>query len=74
MSLQPGDGAQRDAALAHVGQRRRADDVIAMAGAQHLQEIQPALRPGGLEGGEAVVAELVQTPLAALWRAPVSSR
>ena len=44
--------------LAHVGQGLGIDHVVAVAGPQHLQEVQPALRAGGGKRGEVIVAEL----------------
>ena len=46
------------ARLAHIGERLGVDHVVAMAGAQQVEEIEPALRAGGAEPGEAVVADL----------------
>jgi hypothetical protein len=45
-------------ALAHVGERLGVDHVVAVAGPQHLQEVQPALRAGGGERGEVLVPQL----------------
>ena len=58
MRGQLGDHRPGQCPLAHVGQRLGVDHVVAVAGAQHLEEVQPALRAGGGEGGEVVVAEL----------------
>jgi hypothetical protein len=49
----PGQGA-----AAHVGQRRFADHVLAVAGAQGGEERLARLRRAGAEGGEAAVADL----------------
>ena len=49
----PGQGA-----LAHVGQRLGIDHVIGVAGAQQIEEVQPALAGRGAEPGEVVVADL----------------
>ena len=45
-------------APAHVGERLGVDHVVGEAGAQHLEEVQPALRGRRGEGGEVVVAQL----------------
>ena len=55
---QLGDDRAGQGAPAHVGQGLGVDDVVAVAGPQHLQEVQPALRGGGREGREVVVADL----------------
>jgi hypothetical protein len=55
---QGGDDGTGQGALAHVGQGLGVDDVVTVAGSQHLQEIQPALRGGGCEGREVIVADL----------------
>jgi hypothetical protein len=52
------DDRASQGALAHVGQGLGVDDVVAVAGPQHFQEVQPAFRGGGREGGEVIVAEL----------------
>ena len=44
--------------LAHVGERLGIDDVIVMAGAQQLEEVEAALGAGGAEPGEVGVADL----------------
>ena len=58
MGGQPRDHRTRQGALAHVGQGLGVDHVIAVAGPQQLEEVQPALRSGGGKRGEMVVAEL----------------
>ena len=45
-------------AVAHIGERLGVDDVVAMAGTQQVEEVEPALRTGGAEPGEAVIADL----------------
>jgi hypothetical protein len=55
---QAGDHRTRQGALPHVGEGLGVDHVVGEAGAQHLEEVQPALRAGGGERGEVVVAEL----------------
>src|SRR6185312_13219369 len=45
-------------AALHIGERLGADHVITVAGTQEFQEIEPALRAGRSEPGEAVVADL----------------
>ena len=55
---QAGDHRCGERALAHVGQRLGIDDVIVVAGAQQLQEIEAALRVCGAEPGEVRVADL----------------
>src|SRR4051812_38601109 len=52
------DTGARQRALARVGERLGVDDVVGEAGAQHLGEVQPALRARRGEGGEVLVAEL----------------
>ena len=54
---QPDDRSGKRAA-AHIGERFGVDHVVAMPGAQQLQEIEPALRGGRAEPGEVVVADL----------------
>ena len=58
MAGQGRDDRTGQGALAHVGQRLGIDHVIGVAGPQHLQEVQPALRGSGREGGEVIVADL----------------
>jgi hypothetical protein len=55
---QLGDHRASQGVLAHVGQGLGADQVIAVASPQHLQEVQPAFRSGGGKPGEVVVTEL----------------
>ena len=55
---QAGDHRCGKRAVAHIGQRLGIDDVITMAGAQQLQEIETALRIRGAEPGEVCVADL----------------
>ena len=52
------DHIRRQRAFAHIGERRGIDDVIAMTGAQQAEEVEAALRAGGAEPGEMVVADL----------------
>jgi hypothetical protein len=66
---QPDDRAG-ERPVAHIGERLGVDDVIAMAGAQQFQEIEPALRAGGAEPGEAVVADLRAVPVPGLVAGP----
>jgi hypothetical protein len=54
----PGDQVSGQRAFAHIGERYVVDDVIAMAGAQQAEEIEPAHRVRGGEGGEVRVANL----------------
>jgi hypothetical protein len=55
---QSGDDAFRYAVFDQVGQRRSIDHVVGMAGAQQVQEVQPALRRAGGEPSEVVVADV----------------
>jgi hypothetical protein len=55
---QAGDHRGGKGALAHIGQRLGIDDVIAIAGAQQLEEVAAALRSGGAEPGKMRVADL----------------
>ncbi len=48
---------------AHVGKGGVRDHVVAVPGAQQVQEVQPALRLGRGEPGEAVVADLGAHPV-----------
>jgi hypothetical protein len=58
MGEQRGDDRLGHGVLDHVGHRRGVDHVLGVAGAQQLEDAQPALgRPGG-EPGEAVVADV----------------
>src|SRR5215216_6096107 len=58
MLRQAGDHRTRQRSLPHVGERLGIDDIVPEAGPQHLEEVQPALRAGGREGGEVLVPEL----------------
>jgi hypothetical protein len=58
MLRQAGDHRARQHPLAHVGQGLGVDHIVAVAGPQHLEEVQPALRGRRDERGEVVVAEL----------------
>src|SRR5262245_55894648 len=49
-------GGQR--AFTHVGQRRSINDVIAVAGAQQIEEVEPALGGRGPEPGEVFITHL----------------
>jgi len=49
-------GGQR--AFTHVGQRRSINDVIAVTGAQQIEEVEPALRGRGPEPGEVFITHL----------------
>src|ERR1700730_19120509 len=55
---QPVDHLSGQGAFAHIGERRGIDDVIAMSGAQQAEEVEAALRSGGAEPAEMVVADL----------------
>jgi hypothetical protein len=52
------DRVLRQGATPHGLERGGVDDVIAVAGAQQLEEVEPALRAGGGEEGKARVADL----------------
>jgi len=68
---QSGDDAFRHAVFDQVGQRRGIDHVIGMAGAQQVQEVQPALRGSGQ--AKRSLPMCVVYSLAPAWRAAVSS-
>ena len=58
MLRQAGDHRPRERAPAHVGERLGVDHVVGEARPEHLEEVRPALRGGGDERGEVVVAGL----------------
>src|SRR4051812_13126719 len=55
---QAGDHSLGNLVLDQVGRGAGVDDVVGMAGAQQVQEVQPALRRTGGEPGEAVIADV----------------
>src|SRR4029079_7642960 len=55
---QTGDHNPRQAAAAHVGERRFVQHVIKMPSPQQVEEVQSALRDPCAEPGEAIVADL----------------
>jgi hypothetical protein len=55
---EPSDHRAGQRALAHIGERRVIDDVIAMAGTQQAKEVEAALGWGGGEGREVGIADL----------------
>jgi hypothetical protein len=69
---QPDDRSSKRA-TSHIGESLTVDHVVTMAGAQQLQEIEPAFRTGRAKPSEAVLPIWVQLPFTALCRAPVSS-
>src|SRR5215204_2560062 len=55
---QASDHVRGQRAFAHVSERLGIEDVIVVAGAQQLEEIEPALEGGGTKPGEMRVADL----------------
>src|ERR1700680_3254154 len=58
MVSQACDDRSRQGALAHVGKRLIVDHIVGVAGTQAFEEVQAALRVGGGEPSEVVVADL----------------
>ena len=52
-------------AAAHIGQGRRVDHILAVAGAQQVEEVEPALARPRAEPGEGVVTDLRAEAVAA---------
>ena len=55
---QKSDHRPRKGAPAHVGKRRRVDNVVPVSGPEQRKEVQPALRKRRAEPGESMVADL----------------
>jgi hypothetical protein len=74
VACQLGDGRGGQPALAHIGEGRLVEHKIGVAGAQEAEEIGPALRPGGGEEGEDIIADrradavFALVPGASIWR------
>ena len=73
MAGEVGDDILRQIGAAHVGDRRRVDDVAGRAAEQTTQESQARFPRPGAERGEPVGADVVVKQLLPAWRAPVSS-
>src|SRR6266699_5609510 len=63
MLAQASDHMVCQPALAHIRQRLGIDDVVVVAGAQQLEEVETALAAGGAEPGEVRVADLRAEPV-----------
>jgi hypothetical protein len=68
-----GDHRASQRSLAHVSDRLIVNHIIAVAGTQHLKEVQAALGARGANQVKWSLLICAQKPLVALWRAPVSS-
>src|SRR5260370_4658610 len=55
---------------AHISERLGVDRVVAMAGAQQFEKVEPALRAGRAEPGKAVVANMRAEPVPRLVARP----
>ena len=71
---QTGDRGRWQALVSHVVICGIVQHVIGMAGAQQIQEVQPAFRRPGAKPCEPVIADLRAKAVLPLWRAPVSVR
>ena len=65
LGRQAADHRPGERAAAHVGQRRVVDHVVGVAGAQQVEEVEPALGRPRAEPGEVVVADLRAEAVAA---------
>ena len=70
MLAQAGDDGPGERAAAHIGQGFVIDDVVAMPGAQQVEEVEAAFRAGGPEPGELRVADLGAEPVLGLVARP----